>query len=293
MPTRLARFLSALCVCLLTIAASAAELGKIHLNEYLGATCAPQALHYRLEIPQGRIKDTARCGLRDTANQPVLAQFMPMDTWEDGSIHHLEVSFVSGLNPHERKTYILDDSGQAAQDDGMLQVVTDGDDVVFSSPLMAVKILCCCRDWPRSHHTRQGNRNCGYEKGKHRFVKSCGWAVALDQLQALGQQLLFIVGRYQDGRLHLRQACSLEIVTAIAPADIYRTARQAAKQPLPLPRLLVQRSSRLSLDDRILPVQGSNSNLHTLPRPSSRCCKEWAVSSSRQTTQGSCRQRHT
>jgi hypothetical protein len=65
---------------------------------------------------------------------------MSMDTWEDGSIHQLEVSFVSGLNPHQRKTYTLDDSGQAMQDDGMLQVVTEGDDVVFSSPLVAVKI---------------------------------------------------------------------------------------------------------------------------------------------------------
>jgi hypothetical protein len=124
----------------LTTAASAAELGQIQLNEYLGATFAPQALHYRLEIPHGRIKDIARCGLRDTAGQPVLAQFMSMDSWEDGSIRHLEVSFVSGLHPHERKTYTLDDSGPAAHDDGLLQVVTDGDDIVFSSPLVAVKI---------------------------------------------------------------------------------------------------------------------------------------------------------
>lgn len=98
MPVRVARLLFAVCACLLTTATSAAELGKIHLNEYLGATFVPQTLHYRLEIPRGRIKDTTRCGLRDTSNQPILAQFMSMDTWEDGSIHHLEVSFVSGLH---------------------------------------------------------------------------------------------------------------------------------------------------------------------------------------------------
>ncbi len=128
--------------------AGGVELGKIQLNEYLNTTFQPQALHYTLAIPAGQLRDAARCTLRDAARQPVLAQFKVMDNWDDGSVRHVEVSFVSGLNPNERKSYTLDDSGQGAKDDGLLRVVTEGDNVVFASPLVAVRIPVATRIYP-------------------------------------------------------------------------------------------------------------------------------------------------
>ena len=68
---------------LLSSSACGVELGRFRLNEYLGATYIPQALRYVIEIGPGKIKDGSRCTLRDSAGQPVLAQFRPMDTWED------------------------------------------------------------------------------------------------------------------------------------------------------------------------------------------------------------------
>ncbi|MCX5662100.1 MAG: hypothetical protein NTW19_20680 [Planctomycetota bacterium] len=132
-------FLLALVV-LLASPLHAAPLATIHLNEYLGGTFSAQALHYAVEAPRGQLKELAKATLRDPAGQPVLAQFKAFDTWDDGSVHHLEVSFVAGLNPNERKAYTLDDSGQPARDDGALKAATEGDNIVFSSPLVAVKI---------------------------------------------------------------------------------------------------------------------------------------------------------
>lgn len=129
-------------------ALEAAPLAQIQLNEYLGATFPAQALHYTVAVPRGQLKDLAKATLRDTAGQPVLAQFKSLDAWDDGSSHHLEVSFVAGLLPGERRSYTVDDSGQAPRDDGMLTATADGDSMVFASPLAAVRIPTLSQAFP-------------------------------------------------------------------------------------------------------------------------------------------------
>lgn len=119
---------------------AAEPLATIHLNEVLGQHFAAEALHYNLEIGKGALKQIGLATLRDDAGLPVLAQFKEFDNWDDGSVHHLQVSFVAGLEPGERKGYTVDASGACPSNDGALKTLREGKDIVFSSPLCAVRI---------------------------------------------------------------------------------------------------------------------------------------------------------
>jgi hypothetical protein len=122
------------------VATRGAELATIRLEEHLGAHFVPQVLHWVVELPRGKLKDAARCGLKDDRGAPVLAQVKAMDTWDDGSLRHIKVSLISGLEPYEVKRFVVDDSGQKGSDDGTFKIATEGNSVVLSSSLAAVRI---------------------------------------------------------------------------------------------------------------------------------------------------------
>jgi hypothetical protein len=122
------------------VATRGAELATIRLEEHLGAHFVPQVLHWVVELPRGKLKDAARCGLKDDRGAPVLAQVKAMDTWDDGSLRHIKVSLISGLEPYEVKRFVVDDSGQKGSDDGTFKIAREGNSVVLSSSLAAVRI---------------------------------------------------------------------------------------------------------------------------------------------------------
>ena len=118
----------------------AAPLGKIELGEYVGAMHAAQVLHYRLELARGALTDVSRCTLRSEDGVFVLAQCTARGNWDDGSARFLEVAFVSGLEPWERKVFTLDDSGAAPADDGALTVSHGGGFITLGSPAVGVRV---------------------------------------------------------------------------------------------------------------------------------------------------------
>ncbi len=126
----------------------AAEVGKIMLKEHLGVEFVPQVLHYTLTLEPGALRDVARCTLRDPAGAAMLAQCKALDAWEDGSVRHLRVAFISGLGKYETKQFALDDSGQAPKDDGALKLSREGDSLILSSPLVAARIPAQSQAYP-------------------------------------------------------------------------------------------------------------------------------------------------
>jgi hypothetical protein len=119
---------------------NAAVLAKIEIREHLGFAYAPQPVHVTVALAQGVARDIARCALKDADGHPVLAQFKPLDNWDDGSLRHVRISFLTVLEPYAARNYTLDDSAQAPPDDGALQITRRKDAIVLSSPLVAVEI---------------------------------------------------------------------------------------------------------------------------------------------------------
>ena len=134
---------------LLTIAilssAHSAELAHIALEERLGLEFAAQPLNYTVTIRQGAAKDTTRLALRDTNGAPRLVQFKVLDSWADGSIRRLRVSFVAELEAQGRQRFVVDDSGARATDDGQMKIERSGQSLVLRSALVAVEIPA--RSW--------------------------------------------------------------------------------------------------------------------------------------------------
>ncbi|OPZ31773.1 MAG: hypothetical protein BWZ02_00022 [Lentisphaerae bacterium ADurb.BinA184] len=122
------------------VKATGGELARFELRECLGLTYAAQPVHGTVEIPRGALKETARCTLRDGAGQALAAQVKAMDGWDDGSVRHARVSFLTELEPLAHKSFTLDDSGQAPPDDGTLTLTRGPDTLVLASPLAAVEI---------------------------------------------------------------------------------------------------------------------------------------------------------
>jgi len=129
---------------LIAFSARGAELAVIRLEEHLGAGFAPQVLHWVLELPRGKLKNLARCGLKNDQGAPVLAQVKGMDAWDDGSLRHVKISLISGLEPYQVKRFVVDDSGQKGPDDGTFTIATERDSVVLSSSVAAVRIPSAC-----------------------------------------------------------------------------------------------------------------------------------------------------
>ncbi len=75
----------------------AADLATIDVADHVGLAYAAQPVHYTVAIGRGALRDAARCTLRDAGGKPVLAQFKALDAWDDGSVRHLRVSFITAL----------------------------------------------------------------------------------------------------------------------------------------------------------------------------------------------------
>ncbi|MHB9133826.1 MAG: hypothetical protein ACYDBB_22400 [Armatimonadota bacterium] len=126
----------------------AAQLGAITLKEQLGFDFAPQVLHYSVEVKRGALREVAKVACKDADGTPILAQIKVMDRWEDGTIRHLQVTFISGLAKYETRRFILDDSGQGVKDDGKLKITTEGNNLVLTSPLVGVRIPALNQVYP-------------------------------------------------------------------------------------------------------------------------------------------------
>lgn len=122
----------------------ATDLAIIEVREHLGLTFAAQPVHYTVEVGRGALKEPSRCTLK-TGGQPVLAQVKASDTWDDGSIRHVRVSFITSLDSLTNRVYVLDDSAQAPRDDGTLTITKTKDTLVLASPLIAAEIPALSR----------------------------------------------------------------------------------------------------------------------------------------------------